>query len=309
MIAPSKANSGPVVQVLMSTHNGREYVREQIDSVLRQTGVRVRLLVRDDGSTDGTPEVLQSFEDDERVRIVSGRNLLLPWAFFHLLDESDDTADYWALADQDDVWLPDKLRRAVIVLGEVQEPGLYCARVLVVDAHLAPLYKHPLPRRGPSFANALVQNIATGCTIVVNRQARNVLRGRWPRYAVMHDAWLYLVVAGTGVVRYDPTIVVEYRQHTRNAVGMGRGRAARLLGRVRRQLRSAGAGAHGRQDAELLVTHGDTLTEDARQQLDELLAVRHSLRRRLWYAWQGPAHRQTRGSDLILKVLQVGGRV
>ncbi len=186
---------------------------------------------------------------------------------------------------------------------------MYCARVLVTDEHLAPLYPHPLPRRGPSFANALVQNIATGCTIVVNRAARDVLRGRWPSYAVMHDAWLYLVVAGTGTVLYDPELVVHYRQHSANAVGMGRSRLSRVAGRVRRQLSPGGPGAHGRQDAELLRTHGELLRPEARNVLQELLSARTSALARSRYAVRGAAHRQTRGSDLVLKGLQVLGRV
>lgn len=299
----------PLVEVLLSTYDGERFVAEQVDSILAQSHPRLRLVVRDDGSRDATLGVLSRYADDPRVRIEPGRNLGLPDAFFRLLDGASPDADLYALSDQDDVWRGDKLARAVSALQGVRGAAMYCARVLVVDEDLRPLYPHELPGRGPSFANALVQNIALGCTVVVNRQALEALQGRWPQECVMHDAWMYLVVAGIGSVVYDPELVVEYRQHGANTVGMGRGPVSRLVGRVRRQLCAGGAGKHGRQDLELLRLFGDRLRPQARQQLEELLAARGSLPRRVGYALHGPAHRQTRGSDLVLKGLQVLGRV
>jgi glycosyltransferase involved in cell wall biosynthesis len=301
--------SEPLVEVLMSTYNGAPYVREQVESVLAQSHRTLRLLVRDDGSTDDTAAILRTIADP-RVEIREGDNLGLPDAFFRLVDESSDDAVFWSLCDQDDVWEPDKLSRAVAALElHADRPALYCARVLVVDEHLNPLYPHELPQRGPSFANALVQNIALGCTVVLNRPARDLLRGRWPRECVMHDAWMYLVIAGTGTVVYDEQLVVRYRQHGRNSVGMGRGPASRLAGRVRRQLSPGGPRKHSRQDRELLRLFGAELSPQALRQLQDLLGAASSPVRRTAYAFRGPAHRQSHGSDLVLKLLQVLGRV
>lgn len=299
-----------LVEVLLSTYDGEQHLREQVDSILAQREVEVRLVVRDDGSRDRTLALLAEYAQDPRVVVRPGeRNLGLPHAFFELVEHSGEDADLWALADQDDVWLPHKLVRAAAALSAVEGPALYCARVLVSDEHLRPLYPHVLPRRGPSFANALVQNIATGCTIVVNRAGRDVLRGRWPNYAVMHDAWLYAVLAGCGTVVYDPEVVVRYRQHAANAVGMGRGPVSRVLGRVRRQLSPGGTRAHSRQDAELLRTHLDLLSPAGRDELTALLGSRTGLRSRARYALRGHAHRQQRGSDLVFKGLSLADRV
>lgn len=293
----------------MSTYQGRAHVEQQIESVLGQRGVDVRLVVRDDGSTDGTADLVAAWTArDPRVRLVEGANLGLPWAYFELLERSGHDADLWALADQDDVWLPDKLARAVSSLAGVPGPALACSRVLVSDERLAPLYPHPLPVRGPSLANALVQNVVTGCTAVLNPAARDVLRGRWPGYAVMHDAWLYLVVAAVGTVVYDAEVSVLYRQHLDNAVGMGRGRVDRVLGRVRRQLAPGGAGAHGRQDEQLLLTHGDVLPGPVLQVVQDFVGASGSLAGRVSYALRGPAHRQSWGSDLVLRALIAAGR-
>jgi glycosyltransferase involved in cell wall biosynthesis len=299
----------PLVEVLMSTYDGERYVREQVASILHQSHCRLRLAVRDDGSRDGTAAVLRSL-DDPRLKVRTGENLGLPQSFFRLIDESSDDADLWALSDQDDVWSPEKLARAVSRLAQVDGPAMYCARVAVVDQDLRSLYLHELPWRGPSFANALVQNIALGCTIVINREARDLLRGRWPRECVMHDAWMYLVVAGCGTVVYDHEPVVLYRQHGRNSVGMGRGPWSRLAGRVRRQLSLGGAGKHGRQDCELLRLHADRLTPTSRSELEQFLAARRCFFRRFCYIMTGMGlHRQTRGSNVVLRGLQLLGRI
>jgi glycosyltransferase involved in cell wall biosynthesis len=301
--------SKPLVEVLMSTYDGAPYVREQVESVLRQTEASLRLLVRDDGSADDTVALIREV-DDPRIVVREGENTGLPAAFFRLLDESSDDVEFWSLCDQDDVWEPDKIARAVEALRPLGDgPALYCARVLVVDEDLGPLYPHELPRRGPSFANALVQNIALGCTVVLNRPARELLRGRWPRECVMHDAWMYLVIAGTGTVVYDESLVVRYRQHGRNSVGMGRGPFSRFAGRVRRQLSPGGPRKHSRQDRELLRLFADDLKPEALGQLQGLLDVASSPVRRVVYALRGPVHRQTRGSDLVLKALQIAGRL
>lgn len=300
--------TGPLVEVLMSTYNGERYVDEQVRSILAQSHAPFRLRVRDDGSQDATLSRLHAIHD-ERLVVEEGSNLGLPNAFFALIDAAGDDADLWALADQDDVWLPHKLERAVAALSCVPGPALFCARVAVVDDCLRPLYLHELPWRGPSLANALVQNIALGCTIVINRQARDLLQGRWPGECVMHDAWMYLVLAACGTVLYDHEAAVLYRQHAGNSVGMGRRPLNRMLGRVRRQLSPGGPGKHGRQDAELRRLYGDVLPAKARREVDALLAARTGKRRAVLYAAVGGAHRQTTGSDLVLKGLQVVRRV
>lgn len=300
----------PLIEVLMSTYDGATYVEEQVRSILAQEHRQLRLRVRDDGSRDGTVDALRELVDqDSRMVLEAGPNLGLPAAFFRLLDSSSDDADLFALADQDDVWLPDKLSRAATALADVDGPALYCARVDVVDAGLRLLYPHELPLRGPSFANALVQNIALGCTVVVNRSARDLVRGNWPRDCVMHDAWLYLVLAGMGAVIYDPRSVVLYRQHGNNTVGMGSGPLTRLAGRARRQLTPEGPRRHSRQDAELLRIFGRRLPPTHHRTLLDLLEAQRTPLARLRYALTGAAHRQTHGSNLVLRALQALGRV
>ena len=147
---------------------------------------------------------------------------------------SADT-DYAAFCDQDDVWLPDKLSSAVEALQGVEGPGLYCCAVRLVIQSLPDIKVHRRCVRGPSFENALVENIATGCTIVLNRAAIDLLASRSPRALLMHDAWCYLVLAGCGRVVYDPRPHVLYRLHASNTIGVGRTLWAEWSGRAQRQ--------------------------------------------------------------------------
>ena len=113
------------VCVLMASYNGEKFIREQIDSILRQEGVEVSLVVRDDHSTDSTPEILREYEEAGKISVLRDDiHLGAPNGFMKLLYEADP-CDYYAFADQDDIWLPDKLSRAVNAIRGFNGPALY----------------------------------------------------------------------------------------------------------------------------------------------------------------------------------------
>lgn len=217
------------LQILMSTYNGKEYLKEQLDSILEQDCEKeglasFRLLIRDDGSADGTQEILQEYtrKYPEKIQWFQGENCGVIKSFFELLKKAD-SVDYYAFSDQDDYWMADKMSSAVRVLERNQKsdmPFLYCCRPKLVDAALQELssdIKRPTMR--PSFGNALIENIVTGCTAVMNAALREMVIVQLPRFTVMHDRWLYLVAACFGSVYYDETPHICYRQHGNNVVG------------------------------------------------------------------------------------------
>lgn len=233
------------IQILMSTYNGEEYLREQIDSILAQDCGRLRmaephLLVRDDGSTDGTQEILQEYAEKfpQQVCWYQGDNKGVVGSFFDLLRQSDSQAAYYALADQDDFWMPDKLSAGIRILrelGEEQYPLLYCCRPKLVDEQLQPLASEiKRPPMRPSFGNALVENIVTGCTAVMNHALRDMVRENPPKFTVMHDWWLYLLASCFGEIFYDETPHICYRQHGGNVVGSNVSRWQEFRDRVKR---------------------------------------------------------------------------
>lgn len=299
----------PLTEILLSTYNGAAWLDPQIASILGQTHANLVLRIRDDGSTDGTPDRLADWAArDPRIAWRRGsRNLGPCGSFFRLVDDISPDAAYAGFADQDDVWEADKIARAVAALAALPAgmPGLYCARVVIVDEALMRRGLSPLPARGPSLANALVENIAIGCTIVMNRPAIDLLRERWPAPPVFHDWWAYQAIAGLGRVIYDPRPALKYRQHGGNAIGAGYTPLDRLLGKVRRQLTSAQSNLRRHQASELRRLFGDRLSPADRAAIDDLLDSEARLPARLRYALTGKAHRQHWLDTLAYKALYV----
>lgn len=210
------------VQILMSTYNGEKYLKQQLDSILNQTYPNIYVLVRDDGSTDSTTAILQKYADaHENIMFYAGKNIGVIQSFFDLLRASDDTADFYGFADQDDVWLPQKIERAVekLKLKNTDKPLLYCSDTNITDEQLHFLKKDDKEPR-PSWGNALVQNICTGCTAVINKELRDIVKGTRPQQIVMHDWWLYLTAELYGETVYDNEAYIKYRQHGKNVQGV-----------------------------------------------------------------------------------------
>jgi glycosyltransferase involved in cell wall biosynthesis len=295
------------VQVLLSTYNGVEFLRPLLRSLDEQTHPRLELLVRDDGSTDGTTELLREHAGPVPLELRAGAHVGLPATYFELLRESRADADLFAFCDQDDVWLPGKVARAVEALGETDPavPAMYCGRTQYVDRELRPMGLSDLPLRPLTFQHALMQNVATGCTIVMNRAARDLLAESTPDGVFMHDAWAYLVIAAFGSVVYDPVPMVLYRQHGNNTIGRPRGWLDRLV----RLVRHGWTWPHLLQAAQFERVYGARLQGDDRRALDRLLLSRTSFRHRVRYALSLDSHRRRVRDDLAFRLLFIAGRM
>lgn len=211
------------VTVVMSTYRGERFVDQQIASILQQLPDDGRLLVRDDGSDDGTVARVEAWRDP-RIQLTRGANVGFAQSFFQLLASVPMETDCVMLADQDDVWLAGKIERATSMLSGHSGPALYFSRQQLVDEDLNPLGSTADWPRGPSFTNALAENIVTGCTAAINRPALElVLRLGDSSKLRFHDWWIYLVVSAFGEVVSDRSETMLYRQHGGNVLGRGFG--------------------------------------------------------------------------------------
>ena len=237
--------AAPRTVILLSTHNGEAFLRAQLDSLLAQNHDNWVLYWRDDASTDATVAMLHEFSErvgiGRCVRVDGPAGRLWPAASFLALLRAAlpaiGPADLVAFADQDDVWLPDKIARGMAVLAKADRaaPALYCARLKVVDAELRHLTETTIAAEKCGFPASLTQNIATGCTIMLNRPAAELVAGSKPPAASPHDWWCYLVVsAAGGRVLVDDALVALYRQHRGNFVGVPLSRTRRAIAAVRR---------------------------------------------------------------------------
>ena len=214
----------PVVLVLMSTYNGERFLKEQIDSILSQEGVDVRLLVRDDGSKDQTQTFLSDYASKhqniswkacENVGFVKSFSALVGMAL-----ASDSPADFYAFADQDDIWMPHKLATACSVLSmkDNAKPHLFTSNSMQIDAEgheLGLFHKGPEPkfRKG----NVLVFGTEQGCSMVFNRKAMELYAECEPKLT-WHDRWMYHICYFLGSVTYDHRPLFYYRRHENNAL-------------------------------------------------------------------------------------------
>lgn len=211
------------VVVLMSTYNGDAYIREQIQSILSQRGCQVDLIVRDDGSKDNTVKLLDEYEQKGLLKQYRDQGNLGPArSFLKLLAVSPD-ADFFAFADQDDVWNEDKLLRAARAIGQTEIPSVYYSNLALVDEQLKPFNKNALPgKQYLGLEKILVGNTAAGCSMAMNRAMRNLFVSAYTEEMTvpMHDWFLCaLCKACGGRLLYDPIPSMLYRQHGNNTVG------------------------------------------------------------------------------------------
>jgi len=223
------------VAILLCTYHGQHYLAEQLDSFAAQSHSNWEVWASDDGSKDDTHAILEAYQQkwpDGRLSIHFGPAEGFAANFLSLTCKASIDADYYAYSDQDDIWESNKLARAVEWLKTLPEniPALYCSRTRLVDSNNNEIGVSPLFTKPPSFANALMQNIGGGNTMVFNNAARNLLREAGENLPVItHDWWAYMVITGCGGrVFYDAEPTLRYRQHDGNLVGMNATWSARF---------------------------------------------------------------------------------
>lgn len=307
--APDPQGSAHIM-ILLCTHNGATYLGEQLASFLAQDHTDWSLWVSDDRSDDDTVAILERFRDDhpERdINLFQGPGRGLAANYLSLLCQSAMPVGYVAMSDQDDIWLPNRLSRA---LSEIQEttqgvsadrPVLYGSRTRLVDANLSPIGTSRAVTRAPSFSNALVQNVMAGNTLAMNPAAVALARHAGAETQVpYHDWWLYLLLSGADArLVFDDHPSVLYRQHSGNSLGTNR----TLKGKVRRlrMVRDAEYRDWINQNLSALSQHENLLTDQHRRQATTLADRNHQGR---WGAvrrvWQSGAHRQGRLQSLFI---------
>lgn len=207
-----------MICVLLSTYNGEKYLEQQIDSVLNQEGVDVQILVRDDGSTDNTLEILDKYQNRGLLRWYSGNNLGFANSFMDLVKKAPE-ADYYAFCDQDDIWLPNKLKVAVEKLSELNDiPKLYCSALYIYrGGKVQGVTRKQLP--DINVYRSLVTNYAVGCTVVFNKILHKLVLQYFPVNIYYHDWWLFQSALLFGSVYFDLNPYILYRQHNGNKLG------------------------------------------------------------------------------------------
>lgn len=307
------------LQILLSTYNGSAYLCEQLNSLLAQSLNKmsqweVGITIRDDGSTDGTWDLLERYaRENEEICLIRGENKGVIGSFFELIFSIGDDVDYVALSDQDDVWMEDKLERAVeqLTAREGRKPLLYCGKPMLTDEALNPI---PSIMYGeqvrPSFGNALIENICTGCTAVCNRKLVELAQMGIPEFVVMHDWWLYLLASCFGEVIFDDVPHMYYRQHQGNVVGVQKNFWREFKARVKR-FRGNRYNIH-RQVASLekmCEKASLKMSSDNEKLVKQLLSAKSNFIDRILLVKNPLIFRQRKGDNLIFSLILLMGNM
>lgn len=305
--------SDPKVQVLLSTYNGEKYIAAQLDSLLVQTEAALHVLIRDDGSSDSTVSILKEYatKHPQCLQIKQGINVGAKVSFFKLLEQAPENADFYAFCDQDDVWKPEKLGRAIKLLNQESQdiPLLYCSSTQMVDHNLSMIGVWPQPPRKPlTMFNALVENVAVGCTMVMNKAAMTLVKAHLPQNftnIIMHDWWVYLTVSSFGKVVFDDLPHIFYRQHTANVQG---GQTDSWIGKWRRRIKRFNAGnlnhKFSKQALEFFDCYSSLLDPHSREAVELFLEYSTKpLVFRILYSTRCPFYRQSTLDNWVLKFI------
>ena len=258
--------------VLMSTYNGERFIKEQLDSLINQSLIPSKILIRDDGSRDDTVSILEDYASRYSfIDYYCGKNIGPAKSFFELINKCEDY-DYYALCDQDDVWFEDKLEVAVNRLQENDNsiPLLYAGRFILTDVDLKPMKSDVSSLYSfNDFAHSLIYHTAPGCTFVFNHEARKqvVKYDVNKEYCVIHDAIIHKVVTMFGKMILDNEPHMYYRQHGNNVYGLTANKAKEFIHRVNNFISGNVKNYRSNTAKSLLNVYGDECSEENRELL------------------------------------------
>ena len=219
-----------MVDIVMATYNGELFIKEQLDSILNQTYNDIRIIVRDDGSTDNTMSIVRNYELNNPGKVIivtddvktgsSKSNFMRAMKY--------TTAEYVMCSDQDDYWLPDKIEISLKKMKEIEKrignnkPILVFGSYKPVDRYLNEINDDAKGRQEAeyklTFSNLLVQNYVHGCLMMINRNLVNLM-GEYDDRILMHDWWAALIASSCGEIEHIQQVMMLYRQHGNNVVG------------------------------------------------------------------------------------------
>lgn len=296
------------VQVLLSSYNGEKYIKQQLDSILNQKGVEIHCLVRDDGSTDQTTNILLQYQKRyNNIKVVFGSNIGYKASFMELVYLSGQY-DYYAFADQDDVWQTDKLLKAIEEIEKVENdlPVMYCSNCTVVDENLNYMQMlHKEKNIVPNKIRALVEGFAHGCTMVFNHKAKDLIIKYRLQQDLAHDFWIPLLMLFCGKVIYDNNSYILYRQHSNNVFG-NKSSLKRVIKSSYDRFKSKGY--YSKIIQQILDGYSDDLTIEDYKLLNEIKGYNISFSRKVKLLFNKQLKKRTIRGTFYLRVLIILSR-
>ncbi|WP_284213076.1 glycosyltransferase family 2 protein [Comamonas jiangduensis] len=230
------------IEILMATYNGEKYLEAQIESILSQSYNNWQLIIHDDGSSDGTLEILNRYcnKFPEKIKIIHDdiRTGGAKNNFFHLLKHA--TAKYLMFSDQDDIWLPNKIELSlekILSINNQDQAILLFTDLKVVDKNLKVISESMITYQRlkvpKTIYDAAAHNAVTGCTVMFNNALLKKLT--FPSEALMHDWWLCIeTFKNNGRVVFLDAPTILYRQHDNNTIGAKKHNLSSILLKIKK---------------------------------------------------------------------------
>lgn len=275
------------IAVLMSTYNGEKYLEEQLDSILKQD-IDVDIIIRDDGSTDGTIKILKKYESTGKLNWYQGNNLGPAKSFIDVLKKAD-AYDFYAFADQDDYWYESKIRRGVNMIKDLHGMCMYYSNASTVDENRVKLGRNVYNKSPKTDICTLTcAGGILGCTMIINQELANKIRNyKFPEKIVMHDFYISLICAiYNGTIVYDNRNGLDYRQHGNNVVGVDSGILDKIKGRIRTIITKPNVSI-AEQAMSIIDVYENEIDGDIKEWLEKVATYRNSISRRIALAMTG----------------------
>jgi len=277
------------IAILLTSYNGEKYIEALLDSLETQTNSGFDLYIRDDGSSDNTIAIIETFRTQSSFPVTllpRGENLGAAQNFASLLRYTLEKKQYryFMFCDQDDVWLPRKVEATYRAMQKMEHPNpdipiLVHTDLQVTDEKLNLLhpsywaYQHIDPSYD-SLNRLLIQNVITGCTAMINRPLAEIV-SKIPKTAIMHDWWIGLAAAAFGRIEALPLSTVSYRQHDKNDTGATAYNLTTITGKAF-SLFSFSFRKYTRQARSFLEIFGDKLSEEQRELLKAFISIENT---------------------------------
>ncbi|MFZ7131417.1 MAG: glycosyltransferase [Eubacteriales bacterium] len=303
-------NNATVI-VLLSTYNGEKYLNAQLMSILNQRDIQVKLIIRDDGSTDSTIQLLKKFMIDYRdnINCCFGENLGIHKSYDYLYRHAP-SGDYYAFADEDDVWDTDKLSIAIQML-EKNNADFYASASSLVDKSLKPLYRTTANKEKVEHyqysSSKILSPGAQGCTIVITNKLRNLLITYTPSVIFGHDTYITIVAYYLVKCVYDNQSHMKYRQHDNSWTGNRTEKYKQWRRDISHFLK--GLERYSKLAKEIIDGYEDLLEKNDYELLNYLQNSKHSLRDRAKLFFMRDFRKYGLIQTIVFKIALIFGQV
>ena len=299
------------VTILLSTYNGEKYLEEQLQSLFNQTyWENCTLFVRDDGSKDGTIDILKKYEKENKLILNCGENIGFAKSFFWLLNNAPN-ADFYSFCDQDDVWFEDKIERAVSMLSEyeITTPLFYFSNCNYCDSELKFIKKRNFNNYNFSFEKSLFDCWSLGFTILINRSFFDIIVKTNFEGVISHDHYIQILAMLFAKQVYDTESTALYRRHINNTSISENNKVALNFDRIKRLFSKKGFKINNESYCTLYNTYYENLTEYQRELLRNLSNEKRKLKESFFLIFNKKKYRNTIFEDLLIRILFILGRL